>query len=129
MTLDILDLERDLLERCRTVFAGPNAIIRQQKSIKRLVRQNQAVFQPLVGKYGHNRVVFCCQDLLKRGAFLGRAKSGSPEPSEPSERGEPEDGREESIDPPTDGSLHHDFFLYSMLSSSLNMADNKLKSP
>lgn len=129
MALDIVDLEKDVIQQCQTVFAGRYAIIKRQKPIGQLIRKNQAVFRPLVSKYGHNRVVSCCQDLLKRGAFLGRAKNGSPEPSEPSEGGEPEDGREESIDPPTDGSLHHVFFLYSMLSSSSNMADNKLKSP
>lgn len=62
-------VERDLLQHCHTVFAGPNAFIRRQKPIERLIRQNQAVFQPLLRKHGRNSVMFCCQSLLKRGAF------------------------------------------------------------
>lgn len=129
MASDVADMEKDLMQQCQTVFVGPKAILKQKKPIGRLIRRNQAVFQPLLSKYGHNRVVSCCQDLLKRGAFLGRPKNGSPEPSESSEGSEPEDGREQSTAPPTDGSLHHVVSLYSMLFSSLNMADSKLKSP
>lgn len=99
------ELEKDLMKRCQAVFAGPNATIKQQKAIRGLILKNQKAFQPLVEKYGSNRVVGCCQDMLKRGVFLECNKTGYPEPPEPSEGDEPEDEREENIDPLTDGSL------------------------
>lgn len=105
------ELEKDLMKRCQGVFAGPNATIKQQKAIRGLILKNQKAFQPLLDKYGSNRVVGCCQDLLKRGVFLKRNEIGTPEPLEPSEGDEPEDEREENIDPPTDGSLPQVFPL------------------
>ncbi|KAE8373329.1 hypothetical protein BDV26DRAFT_301180 [Aspergillus bertholletiae] len=67
--------QRQVFLACKAIFSGPNALLRKEKPIKKLITEHKSSLCKLIPGFDVNRVSLITKELLKDGVFQSEVKA------------------------------------------------------